>query len=984
MEKITERTLYPFIGKSLEAIGFKNIQEISAGKGYIDLECFLNSFKLIIEVKIEDPHTKWKNLLEGVAQAWEYSKSANAVGFIVIEYPTDVRRPLLFTPEVIEELANQSNVKVFVLTDFWTDKFVKITPVKLFEELKEKADAFIIRKEKYVSLDLAVDTIKDAILTISGILRQYVGTIDDLINTVVGRFDLFLSLAEEKEEKLRIAAIDLSSYLLVNQILFYHIYASLTKRITDLDETKINSIFDLKEYFEKITDINYKAIYSVDVVSALPNIDLIVENVKNLIRAIKGARAASIRHDLIGRIYHESLPFETRKRLATFYTKPIAAEILAGLCIDEWDEKIIDLACGSGTLLVAAYRRKECLYKENQGRDELPIGDIEKLHNLFVKEQITGLDIMPFACHLTAVNLSAQNPHVTTNKLRVAVQDSLSLQDAVKSKQFKKTGFILKPFSRTIQETLVKPEIIKQTYFSRNGEVVEAKGAVSSEGIGEEFLFNPTDVVIMNPPFSDREKMPEEYRKKLKTFDKLIAKCGNQVNLWGFFLALADDLIKEGGKIGAVIPINIARGKATGKIRNYILENYRIEYIVKATKDLGFSEAAAFRDILLIIEKRKPKEEDLVGIIFFKKSISQISLEEAKNIDEKIKIIAPKEDFVYSDEDFEVYFIKQDSLEKNPMEAIWGSYIKNILLCKSFYRVIMEKGNKRLTKFPIKNLMEGFHTSPKGLSQVLFITDAFNEKRISRSLLVFEKEDHDSVYFKLKPINEPLKIERAKLKKGLKTITGVNRIDITQLNDYIILDAFNGFKKVLTLSRYEKDKINWEKVKEEAKKKSTFITVFRRFNPFSPNTALLSVYSEKTFIPTDAFKIFKCEDKEDGKILNLYFNSIVSLVKLLSNAQQTTGQFSDVKDTDFLLFKILDLDKLSEKEKQTFLDLFEKLKNVEFPSIIEQLEQKFWARVELDKAILSVLGFSNEEVDEWLPKVYGALVDELKAMKEVK
>ena len=308
------------------------------------------------------------------------------------------------------------------------------------------------------------------------------------------------------------------------------------------------------------------------------------------------------------------------------------------------------------------------------------------------------------------------------------------------------------------------------------------------------------------------------------------------------------------------------------------------------------------------------------------------------------------------------------------MEAIWGSYIKNILLCKSFYGEIIGKGSKRLTKFPVKSLREGFHTSPKGLSQVLFITDTFNEKRISKSLLVFEKEDHDSVHFKLKPINEPLKIEREKLKKGLKTITGINRIDITQLNDYIILDAFKDLKKVLTLSKYGKSKINWEKVKVEARKKSTFITVFRRFNPFSPNTALLSVYSEKAFIPTDAFKILKCEDKETAKIFCLYLNSTISLLKLLSNGQQTTGQYSDIKNTDLSLFEIIDPNKLLKKEKQTLLSLFEKLKDVEFPSIIEQVEKRFLARVELDKTILSVLGFSDEEIDEWLPKVYDALV----------
>jgi len=41
------------------------------------------------------------------------------------------------------------------------------------------------------------------------------------------------------------------------------------------------------------------------------------------------------------------------------------------------------------------------------------------------------------------------------------------------------------------------------------------------------------------------------------------------------------------------------------------LENYHIKYIVKPVGDLAFSEGATFRDILLIAEKRKPRDDDI-------------------------------------------------------------------------------------------------------------------------------------------------------------------------------------------------------------------------------------------------------------------------------------------------------------------------------------------------------------------------------------
>jgi len=37
----------------------------------------------------------------------------------------------------------------------------------------------------------------------------------------------------------------------------------------------------------------------------------------------------------------------------------------------------------------------------------------------------------------------------------------------------------------------------------------------------------------------------------------------------------------------------------------------------------------------------------------------------------------------------------------------------------------------------------------------------------------------------------------------------------------------------------------------------------------------------------------------------------------------------------------------------------------------------------LDRTILKVLGFSNKEIDEWLPEIYDVIVEELKTIGEV-
>jgi type I restriction-modification system DNA methylase subunit len=74
--------------------------------------------------------------------------------------------------------------------------------------------------------------------------------------------------------------------------------------------------------------------------------------------AIQALKPEHVREELFGRIYQEGLPPETRKNLGTFFINPIAARLLAYLAIERYYEKVLDPACGSGTLLVSAYEAK--------------------------------------------------------------------------------------------------------------------------------------------------------------------------------------------------------------------------------------------------------------------------------------------------------------------------------------------------------------------------------------------------------------------------------------------------------------------------------------------------------------------------------------------------------------------------------------------------------------------------------------------------
>jgi type I restriction-modification system DNA methylase subunit len=979
-DRITERTLYPPISNILNKYGFKNISEIRIGHGVIDIECFYGELKLVVEVKIEDPHTKLKNLLEGVAQGYEYSKSSSSVGFVVIEYPASVRRPLVFKPEVIEDLALSSQVNVMALTDFWTHKCLQITSKDFFSLLKERTEAYVQRQEKSVSLDFAVDTIRDAIISISGILREIVGIGDDLINTVVGRFDYFAAMAEKNEEKLRVAAIDLSSYLLVNQILFYHIYASLTEKVDDLDENNIRSVHDLKNTFKQITDINYKAVYSVDVVSSLPDLDIIVDSVRQIIRAIKGTRAAYVRQDLIGRIYHKTLPSETRKVLAAFYTKPIAAEILAGLCIERSDETVIDPACGSGTLLVATYKRKEENRKRETGKNQLSINEIEELHKAFTEEQITGLDIMPFACHLTAVNLSSQNPRTTTNKLRVAKINSLSLQSQLNLKEFKTKGLTLKTFPRDIQN-LIPTTRNKQIFSSRTGTVAE--GLASPEGVREKFVLSPVDTVIMNPPFTDRERLPDDDRAELGNYDSLINYCGNGINLWGYFLALANLLLKEGGKIGAVIPVNIARGETTDKIRRFIFQNYHVNYWIKPVGDFAFSESASFKDSLFVATKKEPTENDTTCIVLFKKSLKKMTLANSQDVVERLTRLENKEGTQYEDEYFAARFVKQSKMIAeldNLMLLVGGSNFQNTDKLRAFLKSCLEIGKNKLSNLPESMMKEGI-TSPKGLGQLVYITKPIHESRTERAFLIMAKTSGNNIITKVKNTKFRIRVPEKVTQPALRTSTGIRRLDIGNNYDRIIKSKFPHFKFVLTLSKWN-GKFTWTTINKKIERLGeSRLVIPDKIRLSSKNTYVLGIYSDNPLILSNLFYTYRDIDPDRCKILCLSLNSIFTLAQFLGLKSETLGGYIRLSAKDWSLTKQIDYDKIKENEKQELLMLFEELRSVTFPSIIEQIETKFWARTKLDTTILKCLGFNENEISGILSNVYAALVGELKALK---
>ena len=65
------------------------------------------------------------------------------------------------------------------------------------------------------------------------------------------------------------------------------------------------------------------------------------------------------------------------------------------------------------------------------------------------------------------------------------------------------------------------------------------------------------------------------------------------------------------------------------------------------------------------------------------------------------------------------------------------------------------------------------------------------------------------------------------------------------------------------------------------------------------------------------------------------------------------------------------------------IELYDKIKDVAFPSILQQLKTKHPTRVELDMKILNILGFNKRESRKILEHLYAALTNEIEKLKKI-
>lgn len=418
--------------------------------------------------------------------------------------------------------------------------------------------------------------------------------------------------------------------IIANALIFHERLAGMHDAVRPLELVGGDPNADLKREtlaaWTDILNINYWPIFGVarDIVSQLESFDA-----AGILRTLRGT-ATRIRstgvdnaHDLTGRVFQRLIA--DRKYLATFYTLPPSAALLARLAVAklqglDWSDsetvgklRVADFACGTGALLSA-------VYEQIAARHERAGGTAAALHAAMMEEVLYGFDVMPSAVHITGSTLAGVQPAGKFGSSRLYTPNYGRQQDGTVA-----IGSLELLRAQGTFTTLNTSDPARRT---------GSFGEESAASIVAEVPHESFDLVIMNPPFtragSDWEgsERSEDYVKQFrglstdletqKAMAKRLREQANGTCYHGYagiasaFAALADRKIKPGGVLALVLPLSAAAGISWQEFRRMLAARYTDLAVLSISAadndDLSFSADTGLGECLVVARRLKHGE----------------------------------------------------------------------------------------------------------------------------------------------------------------------------------------------------------------------------------------------------------------------------------------------------------------------------------------------------------------------------------------
>ena len=416
--------------------------------------------------------------------------------------------------------------------------------------------------------------------------------------------------------------------IIANALVFHGQLAGMHPGIKSLELTCGDNVdspqSEVLASWDAILDINYWPIFAIakDLLGQLNSAAAarILRRLRNTAQAVNASGVENA-HDLTGGIFQRLIA--DRKYLATFYTLPASAALLARLAVAklegvDWSNakaigslRVGDFACGTGALLSA-------VYDQFAARHERAGGNAANLHRLMMEEVLYGCDVMPSAIHITGSTLSGVEPSVGFRQSRLYTMPYGRQQD----------GSVMIGSLELLQSSNVMTLLNTTDPAMRTG----SAGEETAAQIRTEIPDFGYDLVIMNPPFTRNvtregayadttaaafaafgatEADQRQMSKRMNRLKKNTCYHGN-AGIASAFAALAHRKVKLGGVIALVLPLSATVGQSWQSLRKMLANHYTgltVLSIAAADNDgLSFSSDTGMAECLVIARRLRVDE----------------------------------------------------------------------------------------------------------------------------------------------------------------------------------------------------------------------------------------------------------------------------------------------------------------------------------------------------------------------------------------
>ena len=411
------------------------------------------------------------------------------------------------------------------------------------------------------------------------------------------------------DEEARLQTAKMCATMLINALAYQQSLSNHHPDIADLSTVRelegygeLNKDILIKQW-NTILEINYWPIFHIarELLLDLPT-QAVGAAMPSMIDTASAIQVAMRQNDIAGIVFQRLIA--DRKTLKTYYTRSESTVLAAHLGVHDdidWSNpetvrnyRIADYACGTGGLVLAAYQRVRDLHRAHGGNPD-------QLHSYMMEHSLTACDIMPAAVHLSSSLLSSVAPGETYEGTRHILYPFGGV------KRRGERGDVVKDTDgNPILESdsdgqpvvhIGSLELLDLTSTKRQVVLpINEQMALGAKGkrlpIEVDMVPLSQDLVIMNPPFtrptkhapfdtedhvdprnpafaafgtSDAEQ--QAMKRKERALGRNTISDGN-AGLGTTFTAIADNMVKSGGRIALILPTSAMMGGSYDAAKN--------------------------------------------------------------------------------------------------------------------------------------------------------------------------------------------------------------------------------------------------------------------------------------------------------------------------------------------------------------------------------------------------------------------------------